>query len=89
MVFIGLMISTIDNILRPIINKRFGRIHPVISIIGIYIGISQFGLVGLFIGPLLIAYLLLLWKLYKEEFFKKKLDIRKELKPFIRLPKKN
>jgi len=72
MIFIGLMISTIDNILRPIINDKYGRIHPIISIVGIYIGISQFGLVGLFIGPLLIAYLILFWQMYKEEYMRKR-----------------
>jgi predicted PurR-regulated permease PerM len=70
MIVIGMMISTIDNILRPIVNSRYGSIHPIISIVGIYIGISQFGLVGLFIGPLLIAYLLLIWQMYKEEYLR-------------------
>ena len=69
MIIAGVLISTLDNILRPIINQRYGRIHPVVSIIGIYIGISQFGIVGIFIGPLLVAYFLLFWKLYIEEYF--------------------
>lgn len=67
LIIIGLLIGTIDNILRPIINERYGRIHPLISIIGIYIGITQFGVIGIFIGPLLVAYLILFWELYKEE----------------------
>lgn len=72
LIVVGILISTIDNILRPIINERYGRIHPLISIVGIYIGISQFGIIGIFIGPLIIAYLVLFWQLYQEEFWKKK-----------------
>lgn len=71
LIAIGILIGTIDNILRPIINDKYGSIHPLVSIIGIYIGISQFGIIGVFIGPLLVAYLLLFWKLYQEEFFRK------------------
>lgn len=72
----GILISTIDNILRPIINEKYGSIHPLISIIGIYIGISQFGVMGLFIGPLLVAYLILFWELYREEYFVKDYKIK-------------
>jgi len=71
MIIIGILISTIDNILRPLINRKYGSIHPLVSIIGIYIGISQFGMIGLFIGPLLVAYLILFWNLYTEEYFQK------------------
>jgi predicted PurR-regulated permease PerM len=70
LVVVGILISTIDNIIRPIINDKYGSIHPLISIIGIYIGISQFGIIGLFIGPLIVAYLVLFWDLYKEEFWR-------------------
>jgi len=69
LIIIGIFISTLDNILRPIINQRYGRIHPIVSIVGIYIGVSQFGIVGIFIGPLLVAYFLLFWRLYREEYF--------------------
>jgi predicted PurR-regulated permease PerM len=67
LIIIGILISSVDNILRPIINQRYGRVHPLISIVGLYIGILQFGLVGIFIGPLLIAYFILFSKLYIEE----------------------
>ena len=68
LIIIGIMIGTIDNVLRPIINDKYGKIHPLVSIIGIYIGIYQFGLIGIFIGPLIVAYLVLFWTMYKEEY---------------------
>jgi len=64
----GIIISSVDNVVRPITNKKFGQIHPLVSVIGIFIGITQFGFLGIFIGPLIIAYFLLLWGIYKEEY---------------------
>ena len=63
----GIIISSVDNVIRPITNKKFGKIHPLISIIGVFIGIYQFGIIGIFIGPLLVAYFVLIWDIYKEE----------------------
>ncbi|MBT6995636.1 AI-2E family transporter [Candidatus Woesearchaeota archaeon] len=63
----GLIISSVDNVIRPITNKKFGKIHPLISIIGVFVGISQFGFLGIFIGPLLVAYFVLIWDIYREE----------------------
>ena len=68
LIIVGILISSVDNILRPIINQRYGRVHPLVSIVGLYIGILQFGIVGIFIGPLLIAYSILFTKLYIEEY---------------------
>jgi len=70
LIIIGFLISLIDNIIRPIVNQKYGSVHPLISIIGIYIGVSQFGIIGLFIGPLIVAYLFLFWRLYKEEYLR-------------------
>lgn len=68
LIIAGIIISTSDNFIRPITNKKFGRIHPLISVIGVLIGITQFGFMGIFVGPLLISYLLLFWEIYKEEY---------------------
>lgn len=68
----GILLTSIDNIIRPMINLKYGSIHPLISIIGVYIGISKFGIAGIFIGPLIIVYLLLFWEIYKENYIKKK-----------------
>jgi len=72
LVVVGILIGTIDNIIRPVINDKYGSIHPLVSILGIYIGIAQFGILGVFIGPLIIAYLVLFWDLYRKEFWRGK-----------------
>lgn len=78
LIIIGTLISLIDNILRPIINQRYGSIHPLVSVIGIFIGISKFGIIGIFIGPLIIAYFLLFFNLYMEEYVGREYDRIKE-----------
>jgi predicted PurR-regulated permease PerM len=65
MVFGLLFIGNIDNVLRMIINKRIGNTHPIISIIGVFIGIPLFGILGLVFGPLLLSYFLLLLEIYE------------------------
>jgi predicted PurR-regulated permease PerM len=67
---LGFIIGSIDNFLRPIINIKYGDLHPLVSIIGIYIGLSKFGIIGIFIGPMLLEYLLLFWEIYKENYLK-------------------
>ncbi|MCD4759678.1 AI-2E family transporter [archaeon] len=64
----GFLITLVDNFIRPITNKKYGRIHPLVSVIGVFIGLVQFGFIGIFIGPLLVAYVILFWEIYKEEY---------------------
>ncbi|HVW97185.1 MAG TPA: AI-2E family transporter [Mucilaginibacter sp.] len=60
-----LFIGNIDNVLRMIINRKVGNTHPIISIIGVFIGLPLFGILGLVFGPLLLSYFLLLLEIYE------------------------
>lgn len=60
-----LFIGNVDNFLRMIINKRIANTHPLISIIGVFIGLPLFGILGLVFGPLLLSYFLLLLEIYE------------------------
>lgn len=62
-----LIVSNIDNVLRLIINKKLANIHPLISIIGVIIGIPMFGILGLVFGPLLISFFILLISIYENK----------------------
>ncbi|MGB9941413.1 AI-2E family transporter [Methanosarcina sp.] len=64
----GLFISVLDNFLRPIIQKRVGEIHPFLSLLGIVIGVSLFGLLGIVIGPLLLSYFILTVQMFSREY---------------------
>lgn len=58
----------VDNILRFTILDKLGDVHPIITTIGIIIGVPMFGFMGFIFGPLLVSYLLLLIKIYRVEF---------------------
>lgn len=60
-----IIVSNIDNVIRLIINKKIANIHPIISIIGVIIGIPMFGILGLVFGPLLISFFILLISIYE------------------------
>ena len=67
----GIVISTIDNFIRPYLQKKIGRIHPLITLIGIFIGVPLLGLIGIIAGPLIISYVILTLKMFKEEYIDK------------------
>jgi predicted PurR-regulated permease PerM len=66
--FYGLLIiSTVDNILKPVIVAERARVHPLLILIGILGGLFVFGLIGLIIGPLMLALLQTLLQIYERE----------------------
>jgi len=65
LIFGFVVIINIDNVLRFIIAKKVGNIHPIITVIGVIIGIPLFGILGLVFGPLLLSYFILLIKIYE------------------------
>ncbi len=60
------LISLIDNIIRPVIVSKKTQINSGIVLIGMIGGILVFGPLGLIIGPLILAYILLVLELYKK-----------------------
>ncbi|SHG74200.1 AI-2E family transporter [Pedobacter caeni] len=65
LIFGFVVIINIDNVLRFMIAKKVGNIHPIITVIGVVIGIPLFGILGLVFGPLLLSYFILLIKIYE------------------------
>ncbi len=63
----GMMSSWIDNILRPIFISKMTKIHSGIVLISMIGGAFFFGILGLVIGPLVIAYLLIILELYRKK----------------------
>ena len=47
-----------------------GDVHPVITVLGVIVGLNLFGFMGLIFGPLLISYFLIMVKIYINEFDK-------------------
>lgn len=64
----GLFTGMLDSFLRPIIQKKVGEIHPLLSLLGIVIGVSLFGLIGIVVGPLLLSYFILTVEMFSREY---------------------
>lgn len=60
--------GNVDYITRLGLMKRMGDVHPVVTVIGVIIGLSLFGFIGLIFGPLLVSYFIVLIKIYMNEF---------------------
>lgn len=60
-----IIIINIDNVIRLIIAKGVSDTHPIITVVGVIIGIPIFGILGLVFGPLLISYFILTIKIYE------------------------
>lgn len=73
------VVINIDNILRLIIAKKVGDIHPIITVVGVIIGIPLFGVMGLVYGPLLLSYFLITVRIYEAN--KKQLNLTDEELP--------
>jgi predicted PurR-regulated permease PerM len=71
MLIVGwLLASNIDNLIRPMVYKRVSNIHPMVTLVGAFAGIRYFGLPGLLLGPLAIAYFFELMRFYQLEYSK-------------------
>lgn len=60
------LITNIDNVIRFVLAKRIANMHPIITVIGVIIGIPSFGILGLVFGPLLLSYFILTLKIYQK-----------------------
>ena len=58
------VISTIDNVIRPKIVGSRGKIHPIVVLLGVLGGLEFFGILGMILGPLVLAILLVFLSLY-------------------------
>jgi predicted PurR-regulated permease PerM len=67
-VFGWLIPSVIDNVARATVSRRHGNVHPMTTLLGSLIGIPIFGIVGLIVGPLMIAGFVELLDLYQREY---------------------
>lgn len=64
------VVGLTDNILRLYILQRLAKVHPLITLFGVVVGVPLFGFIGLIFGPLLISLFLLILKIYKHEYGK-------------------
>jgi len=64
----AVVIGSMDNVIRFILQKYMADVHPLITVFGVIVGLNLFGFVGLIFGPLLLSLFLLLIRIYNDEF---------------------
>ncbi len=64
----GIVAANIDNVARPLIYRRVSNLHPMITIVGAFAGVTVMGFAGVLIGPLAISYFFELVTAYREEY---------------------
>lgn len=65
---VGFFAGNIDNIIRLVVFKKVSNIHPMATLIGAFAGLKYFGLLGVLLGPLAIAYFFEMLKMYRMEY---------------------
>lgn len=68
LIFGLVVVGSTDNIIRLFVLKKLDNVHPLITLIGVIVGVPLFGFIGLIFGPLLISLFLVVVRIYKKEF---------------------
>lgn len=63
----ALIVGSMDNVLRPLFISGAIRVPYLLVFFGVLGGIGAFGLVGVFVGPVLLSVLFALWREWTEE----------------------
>lgn len=63
----ALIVSMIDNVIRPLAISSAARVPFFLVLLGVFGGLRTFGLIGLFLGPIVLAVMLAVWREWLEE----------------------
>lgn len=67
-----LIISGVDNILRPALLKGAANLHPLLTFLSVLGGIMYFGFLGFILGPVVLSFLMTLFEIYKKDYLAEK-----------------
>jgi len=62
------IVGATDNLIRLYILKKLDNVHPLITLVGVLVGVPLFGFIGVIFGPLLVSIFMGLVKIYKAEY---------------------
>jgi predicted PurR-regulated permease PerM len=66
--FCGLVVGSLDNVLRPRLVGKDTQMHDLMIFFGTLGGIALFGVIGFVVGPIIAALFVTIWDLYGEAF---------------------
>jgi predicted PurR-regulated permease PerM len=62
--FCGLIVGSLDNVLRPMLVGKDTKMHELMIFFGTLGGILMFGIAGVLIGPVIASLFVTIWELY-------------------------
>lgn len=62
------VVTTVDNVLRPLLIGQGAKLPVLFLFFSILGGLAAYGLIGLFLGPILLAILITAIQIYREEY---------------------
>lgn len=66
--FGAIVVGNIDNVMRAVVSKRVGNLHPLTTLLGAFAGIEYIGLIGVLLGPLAITWFFELLVIYDKVY---------------------
>jgi predicted PurR-regulated permease PerM len=67
-VFCAIVVGSLDNFLRPILVGKDTQMHELMIFFGTLGGIIMFGVMGIIIGPIVVALFVTVWDIYGVAF---------------------
>jgi len=64
----GLVVSSIDNVLKPVIIRGRTDMHPLLVFLSVLGGLQAFGFLGILMGPLVVALFISFLNFYRIEY---------------------
>ena len=52
-----IVISTVDNIVKPLVLHGRSNLHPLLALLSVLGGMHALGVIGIFVGPMVVAFL--------------------------------
>lgn len=62
------LVSQVDNFVRPKLIGDRASIHPIFVLLGVLGGVAAFGFIGLFLGPLMVGVTIAIIKVWEAEY---------------------
>lgn len=77
----GLVVSTVDNLIKPMVLHGQSNLHPLLALLSVLGGVKALGPIGIFVGPMVVAFLQALLVMLRSELetFDKKSDVERAL----------
>lgn len=61
------VVAMADNIIKPIVLQGQSNIHPLLALLSVLGGVNALGLIGIFVGPMVVAFLQALLNMLRTE----------------------